>query len=129
MKPIGNGTKMLISESDDLLITLAHGEPVCPDGEYPYELGANVAYCYACDIIQGRWPEAEPTIMASPKWAYWYAYDLIKGCWPEAEPSIMISAEWACHYAKYVIKARWPEAEPVIKTDEDYWKWYKNAYH
>ena len=102
MKTIGNGTKMLITKSDDLLFTLAHGEPVCPDGVYPYVLGANEAYFYARLVIKERWPEAEPVIMTSPENAYWYV--------------------------EYVIKARWPEAESAIKWHETFWKWYKDEY-
>ena len=119
---------MIISESDDLLFTLEHDEPVCPDGVYPYELDAKRAYLYAVDVIGARWPEAEPLLMTSPHYSYWYARRVIKERWLEAEPVIMTSAEWACHYARDIIKARWPEAEPVIKTDEYYWKWYKDDY-
>ena len=128
MKPIGNGTKLRISESDDLLLILAHGEPVCPDGVYPYELDAERAYYYAEGIIKGRWPEAEPTIMTSPVWAYNYAVDVIEERWPEAEPTIMTSPEWAYWYTEDVIQERWPDAESVIKTEVTYWEWYKRDY-
>lgn len=30
------------------------------------------AYWYSHHVIRGRWPEAEPIIMASKNWAYWY---------------------------------------------------------
>ena len=119
---------MNISESDDLLFTLEHGEPVCPDGNYPYELGADRAYWYARFIINERWPEAEPTIMTSPQYAYFYARIIIKARWPAAEPTIMASATWAFHYVVYIIKARWPEAESAIKRHETFWKWYKDEY-
>lgn len=58
-------------------------------------------YRYARDVIEGRWPEAEPYIMRDRKWAYYYAEDVIEGRWPEAEPFIMEDAEIAYFYAYY----------------------------
>jgi len=51
-------------------------------------------YLYARDVVIGRWPEAEPIIMASPEYAYLYSCDIIKGRWPEAEPAIMKNSYW-----------------------------------
>ena len=73
-------------------------------------------YEYAKDVIQGRWPEAEPIIMKSPYYAYRYAYYVIKGRWPEAESSIMKDPLYIYFYAKDVI-GRWPEAEKHIMKD------------
>ena len=84
------------------------------------------AYKYACDIIGGRWPEAEPVIMQDLKWAYYYARNAIQGRWPEAEPVISRSPEWASKYALDVIGGRWPEAEPVIRQDPE-WTYYYYA--
>jgi len=57
-------------------------------------------YCYARDMICGRWPEAEPTIMTDPYYAYRYACKVIKGRWLEAEPIIMTSPEDAYYYSR-----------------------------
>ena len=54
------------------------------------------AYNYAKDIIQGRWPEGEPT---DPGWSYCYARDTIQGRWPEGEPIILTDHEI---YKKYI---------------------------
>jgi len=75
----------------------------------PYAL-----FYYSKDIVCGRWPEAEPTIMTSPEYAYHYAFHVIKGRWPEAEPMIMADPVCACQYALNIIKGRWPQAEPTI---------------
>ena len=85
----------------------------------PYNL-----YRYARDVIQGRWPEAEPIIMKDPKCACWYACFVIKGRWPEAEPTIMEGPHCARWYARDVIKGRWPEAEPIIMGNTYGWSDY-----
>jgi len=69
----------------------------------------HVLFWYACDYIQGRWPEAEPYIMLDPKYAYKYARWIIHGRWPEIEPIIMKDAGWAYYYTRDVIRGRWPE--------------------
>ena len=75
------------------------------------------AVSYAADVIQGRWPEAEPVIMRDPYPALNYARFVIEDRWPEAEPVIMRKAEAAMRYALHVIEGRWPEAEPFIMKD------------
>ena len=82
----------------------------------PYNL-----YRYARDVIQGRWPEAEPIIIKDPKSTCFYARDVIKGRWPEAEPTIMQDPASACWYACEVIKDKWPEAEPIIMRNAYRW--------
>ena len=62
----------------------------------------NWAYYYARDVIEGRWPEAEPFIMQDPARAYYYARDVIEGRWPEAEPVIKQSAKWAMKYSNFI---------------------------
>jgi hypothetical protein len=74
------------------------------------------AFYYAQDVIKGRWPEGEPTIAKKPAVAYKYAMSIIKGRWPEAEPYIARHPLAAYVYAQKVIKGRWPEAEAVIAT-------------
>ena len=87
------------------------------------------AYQYSANIINRRWPEAEPYIMKDPKWAYYYAYNLIIGKWIEAEPYIMKSPEYAYYYAFNVSKRRWPEAEPYMKKNNFMWTTYKNKFN
>lgn len=57
-----------------------------------------MAYWYACNVIQARWPVGEAAIATSPKWAYCYAYDVIEGRWPPGEPVIATDPEWAAEY-------------------------------
>ena len=63
-------------------------------------------------------------IVKDAKLAFYFAADIIQGRWPEAEPTIAKNAEWACCYAQYVIKGRWPEAEPTIAKDPYFAKYY-----
>ena len=84
----------------------------------------NLAFWYADVIINGRWEEAEPTIMKCPIYAYEYALDIIKGRWSEAEKYIMKDIHWAFYYAKHIIKGRWMEAEPYIMESDDDWRRY-----
>ena len=65
---------------------------------------------YARDVIQGRWPEAEPYIKKDPHYACYYAQYIIKGRWPEAEPFIKTNPKYASNYAKEVI------------GDENFWE-------
>jgi len=85
-------------------------------------------YYYAKDIIGGRWPEAEPTIMIDPYCAYLYSRIVIGGRWPEGEPTIMKDPHYAYHYARDIIKGRWPEAEPHIMKNFYCWKLYKDHF-
>jgi len=95
------------------------------------------AYCYAINVIKGRWHEAEEYIKTNSYYAYFYAINVIKGRWKEAEPYIKnlpqnSNRRWinkkdnACayHYAYYVIKGRWPEAEDIIKKSPCYAYYY-----
>ena len=60
------------------------------------------AYGYALNVIQGRWPEAEPYIMKDPEMAYYYALNVIKDRWPEAEPYILKSPYWNDKYLNFL---------------------------
>ena len=87
------------------------------------------AYIYAHDVLQRRWPEAEPYIMKEPWSAYGYAKDLMEGKrWPEAEPYIMKDPGSAYFYATDIIKDRWPEAEPYIMKDPGVWRRYTDFF-
>ena len=75
---------------------------------------------YAKNVIQDRWPEAEPYILRSPYNSTWYAIKVIKGAWPEAENIIKQNARLSNQYARYAKKGRFEEGEPIIlgNTDE-----------
>jgi len=53
----------------------------------------------ANNLIKGRWPEAEPTIMKDAASAYYYAYNVLQKRWPAAEKMILNSA-YAAAYKK-----------------------------
>lgn len=107
---------------------------------------------YAKNVIQGRWPEAEPYLLRSRYIPTYYAIDVIKGRWPEAEPVIKDNARLSSLYARHALKDRfelgepailknpdeivdyaihvlghrWPEAEPILKADNEVpWHEYK----
>ena len=77
-------------------------------------MASEYANLYAREVIKGRWPQAEPYIIQNPVSAYSYARDVIKGRWPEAEPYIMQHPGWTYYYAHDVIKGRWLQAEPTM---------------
>jgi hypothetical protein len=67
------------------------------------------AYCYAREVIKGRWIEAENTISTSSWCSYCYARDVIKDRWIEAENIISTDSYWTYLYARNVIKGKLPE--------------------
>ena len=79
---------------------------------------------YAENVIKGRWPEVEETILGSVYYSYLYAKNVIEGRWPEAERMISIHPSSAYYYAEYIIKGRWPEGEKVILKDAFYACYY-----
>ena len=104
---------------------------------------ARAAARYACTVVKGPWPEAEPTIMSDvhatinyamgalharwpaaehkissdPSAASSYAYAVIGGRWPEAESTIMTDPHAAVNYAVFALQTRWPAAEKTIASD------------
>ena len=97
---------------------------------------AEAKYEDAYRIINGRWPEAEPSIARNPEIAVKYAKNIIKGRWPEAESAIIdyvykevnwcdikrayvpkLSKPILAEYIKYLIEEKWPEVEPAISSD------------
>jgi len=91
-----------------------------PEGEEVIKNDPEYAYRYAYGVIRGRWPEGEEAIKNDPEYAYRYARDVIRGRWPEGEEAIKNDPEWAYCYAYYVIRGRWPEGEEVIKSSPEY---------
>jgi predicted Zn-dependent protease len=57
-----------------------------------------MAYFYAKDIVNGRWPEGEEAISKDPRYADKYAKDVVKGRWPEGEGAISKNPEYADAY-------------------------------
>ena len=70
---------------------------------------------FAVDVLNHRWPEAEPYILKDPFFAYYYALNVVKEKWPEYE-KVMLSnpkkyMNYLVGYAINILKGRWPEAE------------------
>ena len=86
-----------------------------PEAE-PILMKTEYAVYYAAKFIKGRWLEAEPYIIKNPILAYRYAEEVIEGRGLEAEQAIMTDPECTIAYALEIIKGRWIEAEPFIKT-------------
>jgi len=70
---------------------------------------AQCSYCYAEDVIKGRFILGEPVISQDSQCSFWYARDIIKDRWEKAEPAISKDAESSYCYAKYIIKGRLPD--------------------
>ena len=62
-------------------------------------------------------------------YAYCYARDVLERPWPEAEPYIAKNTFWACNYAKNVLRDRFYEAEPYIAKNPGYWARYKRYFN
>ena len=75
---------------------------------------ANGLFEYSKNIIQGRWPEAEPIIAQNKLASYNYAAVVMKDRWPEIEHHILNDYRYIPTYARYCIKDRWPEGEKRI---------------
>ena len=53
------------------------------------KMNAVAAYSYCRDVLERRWPEAEPYILKNAWYSVFYARDIMKAPWPAAEPEIM----------------------------------------
>jgi hypothetical protein len=85
-----------------------------PAGEELILKDPEFAYNYSYLVIGGRWPEAEPIIATNPSYAFKYAANLVQYRWPEGEESILRDPYYSVKYATDVIRGRWPKAEPLI---------------
>lgn len=72
------------------------------------DLPAKEAYKLASD--GKRTPITDFAVLKDPGWAFNYVRDVVEGRWPKAEPVIMQDLKWAFYYARDVIRGRWPEA-------------------
>lgn len=79
------------------------------------------SYAWGSSVTSDKLEPVLNVIKKSPELAYYYAKNIIEGRWPEGEPAIIKAPDWACMYARDIMHDRWIEAEPVIKTD-DYWR-------
>jgi hypothetical protein len=81
------------------------------------------AYCYARDIIKGRWELGEAIIATDPQYAYSYAISVIKERFELGEAAIATNPcyayEYIYYYARDVIHGRFELGESAIaKTPE-----------
>ena len=88
-----------------------------PEAEPTILTDVHAAINYAMGSLRTRWPAAEKTIASDPSAASSYAYSVIGGRWPEAEPTIMTDAFAAVNYAIFSIRGRWPAAETTIASN------------
>jgi hypothetical protein len=98
---------------------------------------AEAAYTYASEILKGRFPQGEPTIIKAAETKghllIQYAKNVLKGRFPEGEPAI-IKNGFAYTYAKDVLNGTWEDkvggetaqdAETAIAKDD--WTAYNYA--
>ena len=81
-----------------------------------------LAYNYAQNVLNGRWPECETIIKDNERLAYCYAAYVSHVRWkdigyPEVEKMFLQNVSKAYAYVDAVVKGRWPEAEPLLITD------------
>lgn len=59
------------------------------------------SYCYARDVIKGRWEESEQIIANDSEWSYVYAYEVIKGPFYLCHP-IIFNSEYKDGYINFL---------------------------
>jgi hypothetical protein len=57
-----------------------------------------------------------------------YANKVIQGRWPDGEPTIAEDAQWSVFYSSLVLKGRFEIAEDMLEADEDYWPIYSRKF-
>lgn len=65
---------------------------------------AYYAYCYAVDIIRGRFEAGEPAIATDPASAYYYATTILGGRFEAGEDAILSDVKLAKRYKKRMVK-------------------------
>ena len=68
--------------------------------------------------------ETEHIIAKDPEYAYLYAGDIIQGRWPEGEKSILSSEQYIVRYSIDVLKRRWKRGEQMLRELKRL-RWYK----
>lgn len=81
------------------------------------------SYCYANNIIKGRWEEGEKSIATNSGYSFWYARDVIKGRFIEGEKTIATNPESSYLYARDIIKGHFELCHHIIFNSE-----YKDGY-
>ena len=115
---------------------------ICSDAKYSYCYARNVikgrwelgeaaiskkawySYCYARDVIGGRFELGEAAISEDAIHSYEYAKDVIKGRFELGEAAISKKARESYCYAGYVIHGRWELGEAAISKDAKYAEFY-----
>jgi len=105
-------------ESEKLGKRMPELEPVISKDAY-------YSYCYAINIIKGKWELGEPTISKNAQFSFIYARD-VKGRFILGEPAISKNALYSYLYAKYVIKGKLPDFmhNQMILENDKYTKQY-----
>jgi hypothetical protein len=125
-------TKIIKKTKKPVKICMSQAEFVGACQEYARILqdqDGEAAVRFAINVIQGRFPEAEPIIVENGEDIYLYALSAIGGRWLEAEKYIGENLSYFVNqtdvskyfylYACDIIKGRFPEAEPVIGDDAE----------
>jgi len=83
------------------------------------------AYCKALQLGK-RIPKLEPVILKDAFYSFCYAKDVIEGRWELGEPVISKDAYYSFHYAKDVIKGRLPDFmhNALLLSNDKYVKEY-----
>jgi len=84
------------------------------------------SYCYAKNVIKGRFSLAELHISKNAYSSYLYAYYVIKGKWILAEPAIGKDTYSSYYYARNIIKGRLPDFmhNALLLSNDEYVKKY-----
>lgn len=72
-----------------------------PELESIIAIDSYYSYCYARDVIKGRWEECEKTIANDSEWSYVYAYEVIKGPFYLCHP-IIFNSEYKDGYINFL---------------------------
>ena len=67
-----------------------------------------IAYQYAYNVLESRFPAGEPAIAKDPRWAYEYAYNVLNSRFRRGESTIAKNPEYAYRYALYVLHSKFP---------------------
>jgi hypothetical protein len=78
---------------------------------------ASYGYCYAGEVMFGRYELMEKVISKSSYYSYLYADDIIKGRFELGEEAIAKDGDCSYYYAKKVIKGRFELGELEIKKN------------
>jgi len=97
-----------------------------PELEPTISKDAFSSYCYAKNVIKGKWELAETTISKDVCYSYCYALHVIEGRFILGETAIIKDTQYSYCYAKNVIKGRLPDFmhNQMILSNDEYTKEY-----